>query len=201
MDPAQLKILQMLQDGVLSAEEAERLLQVLDGEARPNPTPSLGGDVRSTVPIAGPSPAGGPPLWWHRIWPYVVALGAILAGLSIFLMVPIAQGLRHPAWLALTVPLLLFGTLLATLAWWSRSAQWLHVRVRGADQSIHISLPLPLRMAGWLLRMARPWVPQLRDTAVDEVILALAREGGEGELLVVDVDDQDSGEKVHVSIG
>ncbi len=45
------------------------------------------------------------------------------------------------------------------------------------------SLPLPLRPAAWALRLARPWVPQLKDTAVDELILSLAEADVEEETL------------------
>ena len=92
--------------------------------------------------------------------------------------------------------------LVAGLTWWSRTARWLHVRVREEDDRVDISLPLPLQLAAWALRLARPWVPQLKGTAIDEAILALADldTGGE-EMLVVEVDDTESGEQVEIRIG
>jgi CHASE2 domain-containing sensor protein len=98
------------------------------------------------------------------------------------------------------VPLLIFGALVAGLTWWSRTARWLHVRVREEEQRINISLPLPLRPAAWALRLARPWVPQLKDTAVDELILSLAEADVEEEILIVEVDEGE-GEQVEVRIG
>ena len=201
MDEAQLKILQMIQDGIISAAEAEGLLAALDGVAEPDQPgtevvaeQSAGDDVETA--------GAGPPDWWQSVWPYVLAGGVLLLALGVVFTIQIAQGRSHPGWLACTLPLLLFGALLAGLTWWSRTARWLHVRVRDEEQRIHISLPLPLRLAAWALRLARPWVPQLKDSAVDEVILALAEaDTAGGEMLVVEVDDEESGEQVEVRIG
>jgi hypothetical protein len=49
--------------------------------------------------------------------------------------------------------------------------------------------------------VARPFVPQFRDTAIDELILAM-REGTTGdEILLVDVVDDEDGERVQVRLG
>ncbi len=200
MDEAHVKILQMLQDGIISAEEAERLLSALDGETDLGDGPETTAFTEKPLHDGVGSPRGGPPLWWHRVWVYVLAGGLLLATLAVVFTVPIAQGRRHPGWLACTVPLLIFGALVAGLTWWSRTARWLHVRVREEEQRINISLPLPLRPAAWALRLARPWVPQLKDTAVDELILSLAEADVEEEILIVEVDEGE-GEQVEVSIG
>ena len=61
-------------------------------------------------------------------------------------------------------------------------------------------MPLPLRPAAWLVRLARPFVPQFRETAVDELILSLAEMDNEEGLLVVDVDEGE-GERVQIYFG
>jgi hypothetical protein len=53
----------------------------------------------------------------------------------------------------------------------------------------------------WIVRLVRPFVPQLRDMAVDEVILALRDEVREGRPFVVDVGEGQDGERVHVYVG
>ncbi len=200
MDEAHVKILQMLQDGIISAEEAERLLSALDGETDLGDGPEATTFTEQPLHDGVGSPRGGPPLWWRRVWVYVLAGGLLLATLAVVFTVPIAQGRRHAGWLACTVPLLIFGALAAGLTWWSRTARWLHVRVREEEQRISISLPLPLRTAAWALRLARPWAPQLKDTAVDELILSLAEADVEEEILIVEVDEGE-GEQVEVRIG
>jgi hypothetical protein len=123
-----------------------------------------------------------------------LALMGILTG-------TLVQGGKALGWLACTIPLMLLGTLVAVLAWWSRTARWLHLSVRGKDQHIRISLPLPLRLTAWVLRLARPWIPRLRDTALDEVILSLAEVDTSEGPLSVEVNDEEDGEEVRVYIG
>jgi hypothetical protein len=76
----------------------------------------------------------------------------------------------------------------------------LHVRVRDGEKRINISLPLPLRLAAWGVRLARPWVPQLRDTAVDELILSLAEADSQEGILAVEV-NEGADEQVRVYLG
>ncbi len=62
-------------------------------------------------------------------------------------------------------------------------------------------MPLPLGLAAAVLRVVRPYVPRLRDTVVDEAILAL-REGLEGrEDIIIDVRDDEQGERVTIDFG
>ena len=87
----------------------------------------------------------------------------------------------------------------ASMISWSRTARWLHVRIRDEGTRVNFSLPLPLRPAAWLVRLARPWVPQLRDTPVDELILSMAEMEEEG-ILALEVSEGD-GEEVQVYFG
>jgi hypothetical protein len=103
-------------------------------------------------------------------------------------------------WLLLVIPLLLLGILIALLVWSASRSRWLHVRVRDKNTNLRISLPLPLRPAAWVLRFARPWVPQLKDTAVDELLLSLSEVEGDDGLLVVEVDEGEE-EQVRVYYG
>jgi hypothetical protein len=80
------------------------------------------------------------------------------------------------------------------------NATWFSLRIR-EEGSRRISLPLPLGPIAWIVRLARPFVPQLRDMAVDEVILALREEVRGGRPFVVDVDGGTNGERVYVYIG
>ncbi|HUW13711.1 MAG TPA: hypothetical protein VM537_28570 [Anaerolineae bacterium] len=202
MDQAQHKILHMIQDGAISAEEAERLLAAMDIDESPDDPSQEEAEAEQPPSAAAETKRRGAPGWWRRVWPYVMGAGLTLAGVAVVFTVPIARGDSSPGWLACTLPLMIFGILLAALTWWSRTAPWVHVRVREENQRVNISLPLPLGLAAWGVRVARPWVPQLRETAVDEVLLSLADMDFEGqEMLVVEVDDDETGEKVEVRIG
>jgi hypothetical protein len=67
---------------------------------------------------------------------------------------------------------------------------------------VTISIPLPLRLTAWAFKIARPFVPQLKDTGVDEVIMSLGDTlGQDGQPIYVDVHDEDEGEHVQIYIG
>ena len=201
MDPAQTKILQMVQNGTITAAEADSLLRAMGED--PEPQPNMAAEPLSqAAPPAGSRARRGMPAWWEGTWLYVFAGALILAGVGLGFTIMIAQGQTRPGWLACTLPVLGFGALLAGLTWWSRDARWLHIKVREPGQRVHISLPVPLRLAAWVLRAARPWVRQLQDTAIDEALLALADADLKGEeMLVVEVDDAEEGEQVEIRLG
>lgn len=199
MDAEQTKVLQLVQNGTITAAEAERLLRAMGDDPEPLP------EAPATSEPAAAGPGGrrrGMPSWWERTWLYVFALALTLGGVGLGFTILIAQGETRPGWLACTLPLLGFGGLLAGLTWWSREARWLHINVREPGEHVHLSLPVPLRPAAWALRLARPWVRQLRETAIDEALLGLADADIDGQdILVVEVDDAEEGEQVEIRLG
>jgi hypothetical protein len=205
MEDPYLKVLQMIENGTLSAVEGEKLLDAL--EARPAQTSAAPPAGPAPQPATAPEPSResppppGPPASWQTIWVYPFIGGFLLLAAAGILTDSLVRGGERLGWLACTIPMLLLGALVVGLAWWSRYARWLHLSVRGKHEHVRISLPLPLRLTAWVLRFARPWVPQLRDTAVDEVILALADVDAEEGMLSVEVDDEEEGEQVRVYIG
>lgn len=205
MSETTLEVLRMIEEGTITAEEGERLLAAMARGAEVEDKPRA---VKAPTAPASPSPAveesepvpAGPPAGWQGLWIYPLVAGiALLAGMGYLTDLLIDGGTRL-GWLACTIPLMVFGGLVAVLAWWSSSARWLHLRILEKGKQIRISLPLPLRLAAWLIRLARPWVPQLRDTAVDELILSLAEVDTEEGILMVDVTEGE-GERVQVYFG
>jgi hypothetical protein len=197
MDDAYLKVLQMIQAGTISAEEGARLLDALGQDAQPADQPTGEASPGEGAAVAAPA---GPPSWARWAWVYPLAAGlGLLAIAGIFTGLVMRDG-RQLGWLVCTLPPMVLGALVMALAWWSRSARWLHVRVRDGEKRINISLPLPLRLAAWGVRLARPWVPQLRDTAVDELILSLAEADSQEGILAVEV-NEGADEQVRVYLG
>jgi len=196
MDGAYLEILRMIEDGTISAEEGYMLLDALDTGPEPGnqmaPQPHAGGEEKAKETATRSS---GPPAWAQRAWIYPLLGGAVLLVLAGFTTILLTGAGTHLGWLACTLPLMAFGGLVMALAWWSQNARWIHVRVRDHDTRFRISLPLPLRPVAWLARLARPWVPQIRDYPVDELILGLA-DMEEEDILAVEVND--AGEEVQV---
>ena len=68
-----------------------------------------------------------------------------------------------------------------------------------SPRNIVISFPLPLRLAGWLLRTFRKRIPGLENTNIDEIILALEHISPENPFSI-EV-DEGNGEHVEIYIG
>ncbi|MGD1992625.1 MAG: hypothetical protein PVI59_05465 [Anaerolineae bacterium] len=185
------QILERVESGEISVEEAVRRLEMV---AEPEAT-STPPSPPESVPVVRP---GLVQIVWQAVfWSGVV----ILVGGALLLTGVYAWGVAS-GWLACAWPLLAFGVLVLVTGWWMRTARWFSLRVREEDGSkIALALPLPLGPAAWLLRIARPFVPQLRETGVDQVIEALQEELEDGQPVVIDVDDQESGDRVQVYFG
>jgi hypothetical protein len=200
MDESYLKILQMVQDGQLSAAEAEEIIVAMEA-GEPTEAPAGAPPPAAPPDEAEPAPPAGAPTLWRRIWIYPLTAGFLVLAAGGIWTGSLIQGGEALGWLACAIPLLLFGALVALLAWWSAGARWLHLYVRDPEKTLRLSLPLPLRFTAWVLRVIRPWSPRLRDTAVDELILALAEVDTQGNVLSVEVDEEEDGEEVRVYIG
>ena len=141
-------------------------------------------------------PKGLVHFWLYPLWAGVaiIVLGAVL--------LYAVYSASASVWLSLCGwPVFALGVLVTATAWWLRTARWVHVRVTGKE-NVTISLPLPLKLTAWVVKVARPFVPQFKDTGVDEVILGLGDTlSKDGQPIYVDVNDDESGEHVQVYIG
>ena len=197
MNDERLQILKMLEAGAINAQEAATLLAALKESAA-----SAEAEPEVEVLPRVPGPAERRESHWARFWIYPLMVGGgvlLLGGLitSLVYATGAARGWLVCGW----VPLFL-GLMVVVLALWSRRAPWLHVRIsEGGQRKMAISFPVPLTLAGWGVRIARPFVPQLEETGVDELILALRDSASRNEPLFVDVEDNEAGERVEVYLG
>lgn len=203
-DKERMQILQMIEDGKISAEEGLRLLNALS----PKPEADSGGGAASASPASDAVPPppqpelGGYRDWWIKPMWLGVAI-TILGSLFLYWVLKVA-GVSF--WLVLASPPFVLGIVTMALAWASRTAKWLHIRIKTGEKSdgprrILISLPLPIGPAAWLLRVISPFIPKLRDTGVDELIMALSETTSPEAPLFVDVNEGEGGERVQVYIG
>lgn len=188
-------ILQMLQNGAISAEEADRLLSAIDGDdAIPEVPP-----VDERIPDE-PLPGGVLP----HITDYRGGWRVPFFG-SLFMAALSARQLMRPrkdegffsglgrAFHGLMLAVAGFGALLSL---WSRDARWLHVKVEEEDGTrIDISLPVPVQLVGWVLRTARPYVDDETAAQLDtglEVLQAMQDEmdSPDGQPIMIDVNDE-----------
>jgi hypothetical protein len=142
---------------------------------------------------------------WRRWWMIPMWAGVGMTILGGLLMFWAQQAAGIGFWfMCAWVPFLL-GVFAIVLAWQSRTARWLHLRVyqKPGDwpQKIAISFPLPIRLTAWFLRVFRDKIPGLQSTSVDELILALENSATPDHPLFVEVDEGEDGERVQVFIG
>jgi hypothetical protein len=185
-----MQVLEMIEAGEISAEEGARRLEAIVSE-----TTTSGSANSPTVTV--PRPAMVEWLWQVVFWTGValVAVGGLLVA-SVYAENIVA------GWLVWGWILFVLGVLVVSVGWWLQRAHWLSVRVRQPHApSVLIALPLPLGPVAWVLRVARPFVPQLEETGVDEVILALRDEIRAGRPFRVEVDEGEGGEQVQVYFG
>ena len=197
MDDERMKILKRIEAGEITSEEAVRQISALE-QAPPD------GTEAETLPPEPERRASPPPdtpkafihFWWL---PLFVGVATIVVGALLLYAVygASASGL----WAVCGWPLFALGVVITAAAWWLRTARWIHVRVTGKEH-IAVSLPLPLKLTAWIIKIVRPFVPQFKDTGVDEVITGLGEIlEKDGQPIYVDVNDEDEGEHVQVYIG
>jgi hypothetical protein len=197
MESERRQVLRLVQEGKVSAEEAARLLDAMSYDEAP--AASAQAEVIAATPepqivTKELAPVARPPYWAYIA---LFGLGWTLLGASLTLR---ANGTW---WLVLAIPFLLIGLAILTLGIASRGSTWLSVKISDSEghHKMALSFPVPLTLAAWGVGIARPFVPQLRDTAVDELILSLREGHSKGEVLLVDVVDDEDGERVQVRFG
>ncbi|MGD8805158.1 MAG: hypothetical protein PVH65_04880 [Chloroflexota bacterium] len=206
MGEAHDQILKMLEEGKITAEEADRLLTAVGPEQGVGQV--AGEAVITDLPDEELEAAPAVPSDYSRyrnLWriPFIIAAGSLLlSGVGLALMYQADERVATLGFLCIwSIFMLAFlATLLLLLA---RRAPWLHLRVQEQDgQRFAISLPLPLGLAHWIIGIARNFVPE-RQAAHLETAYAFVtamRDDPEREPIIIDVDDDD-GDKVEVYIG
>jgi hypothetical protein len=199
------QVLHMLQEGKLTAEQAQELLQALEEEpAPPQPgdsPPILTGEV--IQPVEPPNMDRFRQFWQYPFFIALIAL--VLVGLGLRSLYQSSAG-AVTLWFVCVLSIFIFLFVLVALAWMSRQSPWLHVRVKEkGNRKIAISLPLPMGLAQWGINIARGFVPdeQQANLEMASAFLQAARddlhEPG-ADPLVINVDDDD-GDQVQVFIG
>lgn len=199
------KILQLVADGKISADEAANLMQVLSEPAE-----------EEIVILGAASGMGGErsdPTEFEEVrkramrWAMIPLWGGIvLTVLSAWGMYSTLQSSGYNFWfVCLGMPLFL-GVVLIALAAGGMGARWIYVNVDRSQapdwpKNITIALPLPLGLVSWFLKTFGSRIEGLKQTAIDEVIMAISLTNSVKEPLIVNVDEGANGERVQVFIG
>jgi len=212
MSESKEKILQMLQDGTISPEEADRLLLAVGNTEWEEPDGGGENEERSVPEISADdvqpdaSPAELPPDFeglrdsWRTPFNIVLALMGAFFVLSMALMRSTKGVLSFGGKLLLS--LALFAALVAAYIWSSRDGLWLHVRVNSSDGTrIRISMPLSTRLMRWGMQTGREYADEQALEYIDMVdgLLTAWEEDPNQDPMIIDVNDE--GDHVQVFIG
>lgn len=205
-DEAREKILQMVQDGILTSGEAAKLLDTLAaGRESEAWTEEASADDDATPD--GEGMAGDNALdldWFRNFWqiPFFIALVVLLlSGLGLWGVWQATAGVVTFFGLLCLTPLFFLAFVAVLLSFWSQYAYWLHVRVREKDGGrIAISLPMPLILIQFVLRLAGRYVSEKQAANLFTATELLAAMGEQDEPLYISVDDDD-GDQVQIYIG
>ena len=221
-----LEILEMIQNGVISASQGADLLKALenayeDGVAYDQDEEEIADQTahetdqsptqqdeegftgkrspeEESLMSAQTSRRRG---WWLvPLW-----AGTAITILSGALMYWAFQSTGFSFWFACAWLPFLFGLALMALGGSSRNVRWLHLRVQQKHgewpERIAFSFPLPLRLAAWFLRTFGRFIPKFEGTGIDEIILALEQNTNAENPFYVEVDEGEDGERVQIYIG
>jgi hypothetical protein len=202
------KILQMVQDGKISAEQAANLMRALDADADPTEADM---EVMEAVGSSGGERSDSTefeevkvrarrfamiPLW----------IGVFLTVLSAWGIYSIQQRSGLNFWFFFLMFPLLLGVLLIALGASGQTSKWLYVNVdrrnaHDGPRNITLGFPLPLGLAAWFLRNFGHNIRGMKNTNVDEIIQILDATGKSGAPLIINANDNEDGEHVQVYIG
>ena len=208
------QILQMLQEAKITVEEATQLLLAIEpGDEAGEGEEFVGDEPAMQVAAPAPSQPADPPhvppdmARFRRLCqiPFVVALCVLAAsGWGLYALCHQAEARITLGFVAMLI-LFVLAIGATAITFWMRLVPWLHVRVREQDgKRIAISLPLPLTLASWGVRLARRFVED--DTAeyldASAELLKAMKDGPRTlrtDPIVIDIDDD--GQRVQVFIG
>lgn len=218
-----LRLLQALPEDQANDDIAETELPAPENEpfisATQPPESALGGispaaqpaeplpESRTEYSNTGAQPPTAPDFYrWRRFWAYPFWAGVAVTILGSLLMFWAQQATGMSFWFFCAGIPFTLGIVVMVLAWQSRSARWLHLRVQQKagewPKNFAISFPLPLGLSAWFMRTFRHRIPGMGETPVDidAIMAALEHSTSPDNPLYVEV-EEDDGERVQIYIG
>jgi hypothetical protein len=210
------KILQMVQDGKISAEQAATLMRALEANAD-TAQPEM--EVLETVAAAGfesdafSGSEGNDPSRFEEVKSRArhfamipLWIGVFIAVVSAWAIYTVQQAAGINFWFFCLLVPLLFGVLLIALGAGGPNSKWLYLNVdrRNANdwpRNITFGFPLPFGLTAWFLRSFGHNIRGMKNTNVDDIIQILDATGKSDAPLIINANDNEDGEHVQVYIG
>jgi len=203
------KILQMVEEGKISAEDAAKLMHALDDDTD-SETDEAEVEVIESTPGSSYERAAAPefdaikararrfsliPLW----------TGVFVTVFSAWIIYAIQQNAGVNFWFyCMTLPLM-FGVLLIALGAGGCSSRWIYVDVdrrdaKPGDGPKHITLgfPIPFGFVAWLFETFGHNINGMSKGKVEGIIQMMHATRESGEPLMINVDDDDAHVQVYI---
>ena len=207
------KILQMVENGRVSAGDAALLMQALDDETEPNEDLSASyfqnaedatdtgtADTDFEQVRSRARRFSAIPLW----------VGVFLTIFSAWMMYSSLQSGGTSFWFYILVLPFTLGLFLIFLGAQARTARWLYLDVRPvlevqesglAGRPFTLGVPLPFILAVWFFRLFGSKINGMSKNAIEAVIQFLDLTRGSDEPFIIHVDSMDGGQRVRLLIG
>ncbi|HUI87980.1 MAG TPA: hypothetical protein VLX61_04575 [Anaerolineales bacterium] len=206
------QILKMVADGKIRADEAVKLMKVLDEssvemeviDSESAPRSGSEADLQSRQRAA--SEFDKVARRARRLWQIPLWIGVLITVLSAYWLYALLSTSNYDFWFYFAWLPLILGILMIGLFAGSKTSRWLYVNVKQAEgrdgpRNITLGFPLPLGLASWFLRNFGNNIDGLRGANIDEIIEIFSRGISPNEPLIVNVDEGEHGERVQVYIG
>jgi hypothetical protein len=200
------RILKMVADGVITAEEAMNLIKALETDGS---EPIEGVDVIDRE--SDPQSISNAGLEFEQVQRRALrfskvplAVGIVLTILASYWLFSLVQNSNYGIWFVCAWVPLLLGILLVGLSSGGSHSRWVYVNVEQAGgewpQQITFGLPLPLGLLGWAMRNFGNQFKGMQNLDGEELLNLLSTATREAPLVVNVQDDQD-GDSVQIYIG
>lgn len=206
------KILQMVQDGKISAEDAARLMRTLEEDADlENEAAEAEVEIIESEPDSSYERAAAPefdeikvrarrfsqiPLW----------IGILITVFSAWIIYSIQRTAGINFWFFFMTLPLMFGVLLIALGAGGQSSRWLYVDVDrrdaepdGGPKRITLGFPIPFGLTTWFFETFGHNINGMNKSQVEGIVQMMRAAKESGGPLMVNIDDDDA--HVQVFIG
>ena len=202
------KILQMVEEGKISAEEAASLMRALDDDSAEEQIDDYAFEAGSgfdggetSAPEFDQVKARARRFAMIPLW-----VGVAIAVLSAWGIFSIQQNTGVNFWFFCLMFPLMLGVLLIAIGSAGQGSKWLYVNVDRpyADdwpKNITLGFPIPLSLTAWFMRNFGHNINGMTKTQVDGIVEVLTATGKSDDPFIVNVDDDDDGDRVQVYIG
>jgi hypothetical protein len=183
------KILAMVEEGRISAEEANELLEALE-EDNGGQSPDF---TWPDLPARGEA--------WRQ--PFNASLLGAISGVVVLLSTRNARGLLRLLRTLILWPVTIFAALAAAITYFSKDSPWLHVRVQSRNNpEFKISVPFPAPALNKALQVARSRAPNAEVQEKIDAAAEILAEMDSTDLkdpLVIDISDEGDSVQIYLN--